>query len=237
MVSTYGIIYLVRDKTNGKVYIGRTTQALALRWAGHVHDSKRNVVTGLLGAIKRNGVDAFTVEELERHPDKGSLMLAERAAIVRYQATDPNIGYNIMAGNKEGGDAYTGLGKEGQVLQTHILRIRMTGRLHTELTQCAVAQGMTLSEWARKLLVSELERRQGVGGSTSTVTLPVGNIQLGGATSLPVGGSSSLGVDPSSSSGGGSSTLGGPLSVTTSSPMPSTDDLSWLDGVDFDVGG
>lgn len=115
---TYGIIYLIRDKTNGKVYVGRTTQALAMRWAGHVHDSERNVVTGLLGAIKRNGVDAFTIEELERHPDRGSLMLAERAAIERYRATDPNVGYNIMAGSKDGGDAYTGPGKDGQVLQT-----------------------------------------------------------------------------------------------------------------------
>jgi hypothetical protein len=213
-VPTYGIIYLIRDKTNGKVYIGRTTQALAMRWAGHVHDSKRNVVTGLLGAIKRNGVDAFTIEELERHPDKGSLMLAERAAIERYRATDPNVGYNIMAGSKDGGDAYTGFGKDGQVLQTHVLRIRMTERLHTELTQCAVAHGQTLSEWARMLLIQAMRGWTSTGGSSSTEVV----------TSSPTVTSSSPVDDLDSSSS------------ETATPLPVSDDLSWLDKIEFDVG-
>lgn len=230
---TYGIIYLIRDKTNGKVYIGRTTQALAMRWAGHVHDSKRNVVTGLLGAIKRNGVDAFTIEELGGHPDKGSLMLAERAAIERYRATDPNVGYNIMAGNKEGGDGYTGPGKRGQTLQTQVLRIRMTEELHTALTRCAVAQGLTLSEWARQLMEGALRRYQARVGSS---TLPGSKGEAIPDSSSLTEGVATVMVAPE----GATTPFVDPSSSLASSSPPSTDDedlVSLLAGMDFNVDG
>ena len=201
-VPTYGIIYLIRDKTNGKVYVGRTTQALAMRWAGHVHDSKREGVTGLLGAIKRSGPDAFTVEELERHPDKGSLMLAERAAIERYRARDPNVGYNIMIGNRWGGD-YVDRGplKEDKEPRTEILRIRLTKARSEALAHQALVDGRTVSDWARVQLELALDR------VSKAAPLPE-------PTSMPTGGDATVRVAPegsASSPGGGSSTEGDDL--------------------------
>lgn len=210
---SYGIIYLVRNKTNGKVYIGRTTQPLALRWAGHVHDSKRNVVTGLVGAIKRHGPDAFAIEELETYPDKASLMLAERAAIDRYHSRDPNVGYNIMAGYKDGGDGYTGPGRHGQELRSKVLKVRVTEAQLEAMVIRAAEDGRTVSDWARIQLEGALDRLMTRAGVDSVVPEPE-------VTSTP-----SSKVDP----------VGGATVTVASDP---DDELArLLDGMDFNVDG
>lgn len=208
----YGIVYLVRNKTNGKVYIGRTTQPLALRWAGHVHDSKGNVATGLHGAIKRQGPDAFAVKELEEHSDRASLMLGERAAIDRYHARDPNVGYNIMAGYREGGDGYTGPGRQGQELRNKVLKIRVTEAQLEAMIIRASADGRTVSDWARIQLERVLE------------------LPLPGTTLMVATGSEPVRTD---------SVMEAVDQVPVATPVatPSMgDDTTWLESLEFDLG-
>lgn len=193
-----GIVYLVRSKTTGKVYIGRTTQALALRWAGHVHDSKGNVVTGIHGAIKREGPDNFTIEELERHPDKASLMVAERDAIERYNARDPNVGYNLMIGYKARGEV------EDTKLLTKSLHVRMTEAEYRGVLGAASSEGRTVSNWARAHLVGVLGKSvvQVQGPVSEADTTVMVATEPEGATSTPVDlTTGSTGVEPRPATG------------------------------------
>ena len=150
-MAAYGVIYLVRNKTDGKVYIGRTTQHLSIRWAGHVHDSKGSATTGLHGAIKRYGPDNFTIEELEAHPDKRSLMIAEQDAIERHHARDPNVGYNLSAGY-QGKSTIVGSEK----VYSEILKIRLTKSSYQAMALRAGAEERTISDWARRVLEAKL---------------------------------------------------------------------------------
>ena len=150
-MAAYGVIYLVRNKADGKIYIGRTTQHLSIRWAGHVHDSKGSATTGLHGAIKRQGPDNFTIEEIEAHSDKRSLMVAERDAIERYHARDPNVGYNLSAGY-QGKSTIVGSEK----VYSEILKIRLTKSTYQAMALRAGAEERTLSDWARRVLEAKL---------------------------------------------------------------------------------
>lgn len=240
----YGIIYLVRNKTTGKVYIGRTTQPLALRWAGHVHDSKGNVSTGLHGAIKRQGPDAFAVEEIEAYPDRATLLVAERDAIDRYKSRDPNVGYNIVAGYKEGGDAYIGTGRGGKELRNKVLKVRVTGTQLEAMVTRACADGRTVSDWARIQLEKALS-----GTTTMVATESVAPVVVATEPSL----SSSGGADAYLQVLEGGTPEPGdehasvlpelvPLhsseGASPSAPVSSSigDDMSWLDEMTFDLG-
>ena len=39
----YGIVYLIINKVNGKMYVGQTTQKLNNRWGRHKIDAKKNI--------------------------------------------------------------------------------------------------------------------------------------------------------------------------------------------------
>ena len=211
---SYGIIYLVRNKTTGKVYIGRTTQPLALRWAGHVYDSngnKGNKVNGIHDAIKRYGADDFTVEELSEHPDKRSLMLAESDAIEGYNARNPNVGYNLSVGY-QGNSMIIGRDE----VYSEIVKVRFTKRVFSEMVKRANVESRTLSNWIRCLV----EERLGFNGAESQVELvsvqpivaPEADHQVGEPE-----------AEPNGSSQASSLATGG-------------DDLSWLEGMQFDLG-
>lgn len=62
-----GYIYKITCKISGKAYIGKTTKTVRGRWKAHLSDStkKRCENRPLYRAIRKYGVDAFTVETLE----------------------------------------------------------------------------------------------------------------------------------------------------------------------------
>lgn len=59
-----GLIYLIRNTVNGKVYVGQTHQGLARRKAEHLSRDKRGDRDHKLYlAMKKHGADAFVFEE------------------------------------------------------------------------------------------------------------------------------------------------------------------------------
>lgn len=64
-----GIIYVITDISNNKLYIGQTTKSLRERWREHVRYSRReNMVYPLAKAIKEKGLESFYVNVLEVLP-------------------------------------------------------------------------------------------------------------------------------------------------------------------------
>ena len=95
-------VYKLTDNTNGKIYIGETSDLLN-RITSHKGTPRRKskyIVTKLEKAIAKKGYDAFTLDVLI--DDREDPMIADldyrrekEAEYIRsYNSTDPDIGYN-----------------------------------------------------------------------------------------------------------------------------------------------
>ena len=60
-------IYKITNKINGKSYIGKTLKTIEVRWSEHCQDYKkeRNEKRPLYSAMKKYGVNNFSIEEIE----------------------------------------------------------------------------------------------------------------------------------------------------------------------------
>jgi group I intron endonuclease len=98
----YGFIYLIRNRVNGKVYVGQTIQPVNLRWNQHVCKAKHGRNLPFLNAIAKYGREAFTVLILTSADDQDTLNLKERILIRAYGSMTKGIGYNSRAGGARG---------------------------------------------------------------------------------------------------------------------------------------
>lgn len=94
----HGYIYLVKNKINGKCYIGKTSQTIKKRWAVHVSD-KRGGCRYLHNAIKKYGKDNFSVVELDIADSEKELTSKEKFWIKEYSTLVPK-GYNLTGGGE-----------------------------------------------------------------------------------------------------------------------------------------
>lgn len=64
----FGIIYIITNSINNKVYIGQTIQTLNKRWEGHCRKacSKNEANMRIKRAIFKYGKDNFSIKELEK---------------------------------------------------------------------------------------------------------------------------------------------------------------------------
>ena len=95
-----GCVYEVQHKVTGKIYIGITKHLVADRWQQHVDKAlttKRPAKGGLHEAIKRDGVGAFVVREVETGKSVADLATLERQYIRKRDCLVPS-GYNISRG-------------------------------------------------------------------------------------------------------------------------------------------
>lgn len=92
-----GLIYIIRNNQNNKVYIGQTTQTLQGRWNDHRVKSQ-TYKNDLYVAIREIGLENFTIEEIENNINKEDLNDRESYWILYYNSIES--GYNmIMPGN------------------------------------------------------------------------------------------------------------------------------------------
>jgi group I intron endonuclease len=89
----YGVIYKVTNKVNGNFYIGQTKMRLGSRWSKHKQDAREGKGWVLASAIRKYGVESFSVEVLEQCNSKDELNHAEIRLIA---AMKPE--YNSCAG-------------------------------------------------------------------------------------------------------------------------------------------
>lgn len=67
-------IYKITNLTNGKIYIGKTSESIEKRWKQHIRDSKKrkNEKRPLYDAMNKYGINNFKIETIEETsiPDK-----------------------------------------------------------------------------------------------------------------------------------------------------------------------
>lgn len=90
------VVYLVKNKVTGKMYVGQTTYSLKERWRHH-RKGKSEYGGLLCDAIQDLGEDAFSIEELESTQDTSQLDALETWYIAKYNTLTPH-GYNQTPG-------------------------------------------------------------------------------------------------------------------------------------------
>ena len=93
----YGIIYLVRNKVDGRCYVGQTMQRLKRRWKGHLRSAQNGASTPLAAAMRKCGAEKFVVESLEVASNRADLNRLEGKWIKKLGTLVPN-GYNATDG-------------------------------------------------------------------------------------------------------------------------------------------
>ena len=139
---------------NGKVYIGQTIRDLMERWGEHQRPDSNSIISK---AIRKYGVENFTIEQIDLADDLEELNKREIEWINNYKSVVPN-GYNLLSG---GG----GVGKHHS---TSIQKMSksMMGRLVSEQHRKSIAKahsipiyqynlkGAFIKEWTSAMEVS-----------------------------------------------------------------------------------
>ena len=96
----YGVVYLVRNRNNGKCYVGQTTQVPEVRFEQH-RKRKGSHCKALAAAIAKHGHEAFEFTVIYVAAHKADIDEAERRLIAEHGAAAP-AGYNIKEGGSWG---------------------------------------------------------------------------------------------------------------------------------------
>ena len=100
----YSVYIHINPLDNNKVYIGLTKQKVQRRWS-HGQGYKR--CTYFNRAIEKYGWENFQHKVLFQNLTKEQAELKEKQLIEKYQATNPNKGYNIKKGGALGPQDFT----------------------------------------------------------------------------------------------------------------------------------
>lgn len=92
------IIYKATSNINGKVYIGQTVGALALRKRKHIERAKRGEGHYFHNALRKHGEDNFYWLQLNKCDDIDALNKLEEYYISYYESMDNTNGYNLESG-------------------------------------------------------------------------------------------------------------------------------------------
>lgn len=131
--TVYGVIYLIINKINNKIYVGQTVGSFQDRYKGDIAKNTHN--EHLRRAINKYGIDNFyIVEEYKVAYSKEELDYLEDWYITVYDTMNPSMGYN-----KRGGGSNGRMSEESKKKISESLK----GELHP-------FYGKTLSEETRK---------------------------------------------------------------------------------------
>ena len=95
------IIYKITNNINNKVYIGLTTCSLEYRWSKHLIEGRNvNNKKHLYKAMRKYGLENFSIEQIDSTEDFKELGRLEREYIKKYDSQNPIKGYNLTAGGE-----------------------------------------------------------------------------------------------------------------------------------------
>ena len=99
----YGIIYVIRNKVNNKLYIGQTTDKNGFNGRYNYNILKRTHNEQLRRSIEKYGIESFNIdEEFDIAYSKEELDKLEDMYIKIYNTIDKNCGYNNKYGGANG---------------------------------------------------------------------------------------------------------------------------------------
>jgi group I intron endonuclease len=95
------VVYLINNKANGKVYIGKTF-AGSDRWKTHLRTARGGPASPkfkrIHRAIAKYGEANFSFAILSSHRDETDAYAAEEAAVAFFMSDKPENGYNVESG-------------------------------------------------------------------------------------------------------------------------------------------
>src|ERR1035437_5569311 len=97
-------VYKIANNVNGKVYIGITNQGAGVRFGHHLYEMRSGSTFPIHNAIRKYGVDNFTVETIAECENYEQLKELEKKFIKEYQSKLREFGYNLT----DGGDGTFG---------------------------------------------------------------------------------------------------------------------------------
>ena len=97
-------VYKIANNVNGKVYIGITSQGADVRFGHHLYEARSGSTFPIHNAIRKYGVDNFTVETIAECESYEQLKELEKKFIKEYQSKLREFGYNLT----DGGDGTFG---------------------------------------------------------------------------------------------------------------------------------
>lgn len=92
-------VYLITNTTNGQKYVGLTTGSIRKRWNEHKCAAKYDAIRPLYRAMRKHGVEAFTIEVLATADTLDDLKRLECSFIHELRTFAPHGGgYNLTLG-------------------------------------------------------------------------------------------------------------------------------------------
>jgi group I intron endonuclease len=105
----YGVVYLIKNIVNGKVYVGQTVASLRLRLRNHVSHAfawltgkYKGQDTPLFRAIRKYGKESFNISVVCSCQSKEELDLMEDFCILLLGGSNKKTGYNLRRGGANG---------------------------------------------------------------------------------------------------------------------------------------
>lgn len=159
-------IYKITNLINNKIYIGRTTQTIKKRWSVHLayakHTYKQNGCSYICNAMKKYGVNNFTISVVDTTNNFEKLVFLESFYINYYNTTNPKYGYNLLVENKNG-DGLEFLSESTKIListTNRLSRKRPTGVLYDKFRNKWLARFVYLRNKMSKRFTSEIEAKE-----------------------------------------------------------------------------
>lgn len=101
----YGEIYIIKNFSNNKKYIGQTVQSSQERFSQHIREAyakgRKEYDYCLSRGIRKYGKEAFDFAVLADSVPLEDLDLVEEHYIDMYNTTDPAYGYNMSIGHRD----------------------------------------------------------------------------------------------------------------------------------------
>ena len=141
---------MITNLDNGKVYVGQTVRSLSGRWNEHVRSAKAGSNSLICSAIRKYGVDSFSIEVLEECVSIEHLNKREVYWIAHYNSCHGS-GYNLEEGGRGG---VPGLEARRKMSES------ATGRKHSEETKIKMSKRMIGNKYALGSRCSDELKRQ-----------------------------------------------------------------------------
>ena len=101
IIERFGLIYVLHCLVNDKEYVGQTIKLLVQRLAGHIGDARKGDRRPLYRAIRKYGLENFTVEVIWRGVESELNAAEKRFIRCRKTFIDDGWGYNLTTGGAQ----------------------------------------------------------------------------------------------------------------------------------------
>ena len=151
------ILYKIMNTVNDKLYIGQTKIGLNKRWIGHKTRARKGSTMAIHNAIRKYGVENFSIHPIAQASSLEEANEAEKALIIEHRSLCSENGYNITTGGSNGSFCI-GMPKSEEMKRKNALAHRKNAK---PIVQFDWRTGELIKEWTGQ----KEARRHGFSGN------------------------------------------------------------------------